>query len=147
MTLENIGASFPIPAPATIAICGSMTFIDEMEEIGEGLRHSGYEVHTPEREEEGVQWDDLDEAEALGLKRRFILDYFQVIAKSDCVLIANFEKRGIPGYIGANSLMEAACARAFGKKLFLLYPPGEQDCQLEILALIDGTLPELWSRV
>ena len=63
------------------------------------------------------------------------------------VLIANFNKNGNPGYIGASALMEAAFAYSLDKPLILLNYPGEQSCQLEILSIatriLHGNIDEL----
>jgi hypothetical protein len=68
-------------------------------------------------------------------------------------LHANFEKAGVAGYVGPNTLVEAAFARALGKPTAFLYFPGPQACRLEALAImatcLDGQaakLPQLWTR-
>lgn len=56
------------------------------------------------------------------------------------VVLANFDQNGIAGYVGANTLMEAAFARAFEIPLFLLQEPGPQSAQVELLAASTGCL-------
>ena len=48
---------------------------------------------------------------------------FNSIAESDAILLLNYPKNGIDGYVGASSLMEIGLAYHFRKKIFLLYPP------------------------
>lgn len=42
------------------------------------------------------------------------------MAKSDAILVLNYPKNGIRGYIGTSSLMEIGLAHYLGKKIFLL---------------------------
>ncbi|MEM7217212.1 MAG: hypothetical protein AAF515_02535 [Pseudomonadota bacterium] len=124
-----------MPSPKTICICGSMTFIDRMESLAAELQAAGYRVHTPVREEASLNWDALDDEQKQARKRAYVSGYLQTIRRSDLVLLANYEKHGIAGYIGPNSLMEAAFAYALDVPLAYLEPVGEQPCQLEALAM------------
>jgi hypothetical protein len=67
------------------------------------------------------------------------------------VLIANFPRAGVTGYVGPNALVEAAFGRAMGKPVAFPNRPGEQGCQLEALALmtvcLDGLATNLTSRL
>jgi len=128
------------PNARRVCICGSMAFIDDMEALAARLSATGFLVSTPEREESDLQLETLSLEAAVARKADFLNDYFDEIRRSDIVLIANFEKHGIPGYIGANSLMEAACAHELGKPVVYLFPVGEQSCQLEALAISTGVL-------
>jgi hypothetical protein len=47
------------------------------------------------------------------------MDY---IAESDAVLVLNYPKNGIKGYVGTSTLMEIGLAYYMGKKIFLLFP-------------------------
>lgn len=118
-----------------ICVCGSMAFIDEMEALASSLKKAGYWVDTPIREEEGADWSNLSEDEACDLKRSFIDAHLAKIRASDIVLIANYHKNGIDGYIGANSLMEAAFAYALNTPVVYLKPVGEQPCRLEAISI------------
>ncbi len=114
-----------------ISICGSMTFINDMEVLGARLIDAGYEVNTPAREEVKLDWSSMPDEESLKLKRIYIDGYLEKIRNSDLVLIANYPKDGIAGYIGANALMEAAFAYALGIPVVYLKRPGNQSCRLE----------------
>ncbi|MDQ0462893.1 hypothetical protein QO010_000641 [Caulobacter ginsengisoli] len=119
-----------------IAICGSMSFIDEMEAIAADLRAHVEAVFTPVREEGDLDWDSLPLEQAVDRKRGYLLGYLEQIRACDGVLIANFEKHGVAGYVGPNTLVEAAFAHAAGKPVAFLNPPGPQPARLEALAMM-----------
>ncbi|WP_417688493.1 hypothetical protein [Roseibium sp.] len=112
-----------------------MTFIDEMEALARTLVNAGYDVATPVREETTFDWAKASEAEAVARKAVYLTDYFEEIRRSDAVIIANYSKHGIGGYIGANTLMEAACGHVLAKPVYLMFSPGPQSCRLEALAV------------
>ncbi|MFK7804805.1 MAG: nucleoside 2-deoxyribosyltransferase [Anaerolineae bacterium] len=116
----------------TITICGSMAFIDEMEQLASELQSGGFETYTPQRSENDLNWDNLSAEEANKRKRGFIDEHLALIRQSDYLLIANYAKNGIKGYIGANTLMEIAFAYALNIPIFVLHPIGEQGCRLEV---------------
>jgi hypothetical protein len=45
---------------------------------------------------------------------------FDLVVKADAILVLNFPKNGINGYIGTSTLMELGIAHYFGKKIFIL---------------------------
>lgn len=130
-----------------ICICGSMSFIDEMEAMGAILLGKGHGVTTPEREERERRWETLPLDEAVRLKAGYVGGYLEVIRQTDLVLIANYDKSGVAGYVGANALVEAAFAFALGKPVVFLNAPGVQPCQLEALALMGACLGGDLSRL
>ena len=53
---------------------------------------------------------------------------FDQVAKSDGIVVLNYDKNGIKGYIGGATLMEIGLARHLNKKIFLLQdPPDEKE--------------------
>ena len=46
--------------------------------------------------------------------------YYNSIANTDAILVCNFEKNGVEGYIGGAVLMELGFAHVLNKKIFLL---------------------------
>eukprot|EP00903_Cladosiphon_okamuranus_P000850 g848.t1 len=111
-----------------------------MEDLAESLRREGFAVSTPVPDEAGVDWVLLSDSEAVALKKAYLSDYFDVIRQGDCVLVANYDKNGIAGYVGANTLMEAACGFALGKPVYLLHAIGAQPSSLELAAVSSGIL-------
>ncbi len=49
-----------------------------------------------------------------------ITTHFRKIDESDCILVTNYEKKGIPNYIGGNTFLEIGYAYGTGKKVFIL---------------------------
>ena len=127
-------------AETTITICGSMAFSEQMVQLRQALEQQEFRVFTPVDEEGTANYNSLSDREQAILKRQFIDSHLEKIKKSDAVLIANFAKRGIDGYIGANTLMEMAFAYAFHKQVIILYPVGEQQCKVEALGLQTANL-------
>lgn len=123
-----------------VAICGSMSFVDEMVAIATSLKSLGYEVFTPDLEEQDYDWSNLKDPELIKVKRAYIDRHLENIRHSDVVLIANFPKRGIIGYVGPNTLMEAAFAHAVGAPIIFLNDPSEQSGGIECVAISSGCL-------
>ena len=135
-----------------IAICGSMSFVDAMEDLSARLQTLGYTVEIPRRGEESIDWESPDRRKLGKLKQRFIDDHLGKIREADAVLIANYEKHGTPGYVGPNTLMEAAFGYALDIPVVLLFEPDDQPCALELIGIaslvLDGKiqkLADLWS--
>lgn len=125
-------------AQQVLSICGSMDFIDEMETIAAELTAAGWTVFTPQRAEAGFRWEDLSGEERLQRKKAYIDAHLANIRLSTAVLIANYPKNGTNGYIGANTLMEAAMAYTLGVPVYFLFPIGAQGCQLEAESIAEG---------
>lgn len=113
-----------------------MDFIDEMTRISEALRARGFCALTPIEEEQKIDYAGLSDTELAPIKNTFIVSHLEKIRGSDAILIVNLPKRDTTGYIGANTLMEAAFALALGKRIFVLHEVGEQPCRPEILGML-----------
>lgn len=76
-----------------------------------------------------------------------IKDHYKKIIQSNAILVANYEKKNIPGYIGGNTLMEMGFAYVNNKKIFLLNPMPNMPYSDEIKAMkplcIDGELKNI----
>jgi hypothetical protein len=103
-----------------VVLCGSMTFAREMDEIARRLHAAGVHAITP---------DDID----LAMEYRTQDDYVQFkrsvsrvhISKvrdprTLGILVVNYDKHGIPSYIGPNTFAEIAIAFADRKRIFVL---------------------------
>jgi hypothetical protein len=109
----------------TITICGSMQFSEEMLEVQKQMEEKGHTAYVADTTPEFVGKDAAaKEALVLEHKREAdpIRDHYKLIAKSDAILVLNYDKRGIANYIGGNTLMELGFAYVLRKKIFLLNP-------------------------
>lgn len=108
-----------------IAICGSMVFAEEMVTIKGELEKLGKEAYISEfaeghfgkteYEKEQLAIHDKNENDA-------IRKYWEIIKKSDAILVLNYDRKGIKNYIGGNTLMEIGFAHVLNKKIFLMNP-------------------------
>lgn len=133
-----------------IVICGSMQFAKEMLEAQKILEEMGHEGIVPldimECLENPELNMDFDHCIALDIDK----DGFQKVAESDAILVLNYPKNGIKGYIGGATLMEIGVARHFDKKIFILHQlPSEEELRyvLEIKVtkpiILDGNLEKI----
>ena len=115
----------------TIAICGSMQFHKEMGEMQDALRRRGFIVFVPgelDDIQKNESYMDTDEERITAkIEYDFIREHFRKIEQSDAILVLNYEKKGIPGYIGGNTFLEMGYAFGLGKKVYLLNDIPEMD--------------------
>ena len=112
-----------------IALCGSIEFAAGMSTTADTLETMGYETYRPIPLAEEI--DDNDPV----VRRSLILDYFECIDQSDAVLLYNVAKKGIAGYIGGNTLLEASHAFSRGVGVFALHPLPDMSYTPEIAAM------------
>jgi len=136
-----------------IAICGSMQFYKEMRNVKDGLIARGHTVLIPMEED----IDDVpvearpgvtdEEKISAKIEYDFIREHFFKIQKSEAVLILNYEKKGIPGYIGGNTFLEMGYAFGLGKKIFLMHPVPDMEYAVEMHAMkpivLDGDIGKI----
>ena len=111
-----------------IFICGSMHFSKEMLEAKKKLEEMGHISKVPCDTQEFVDnsemaTDNHEKNYKWCIDNDIIRKSFNSIAESDAVLLLNYPKNGLDGYVGASGLMEIALAYHLNKKIFLLYPP------------------------
>ncbi len=144
-----------------ITLCGSCKFTDEALSIKEKLEKMGHEVqiwpiklkndkgqpisvtdyykirHVASADEKWV-WDRKAEA---------VLEHFDKVVWADAILVANYEKNNVRGYIGGNTLMEMGLAFFLKKKIYLLNEIPEVSYKEEILGvkpiLLEGDLTKI----
>lgn len=122
-----------------ITICGSIAFYQEMERLKEELEAHGHAVLIPLLSAE-VQEIAGDKKVYLGkyieenggidafppehklwkMKESAIRDHYEKIDWAEAVLVANYEKRGIAGYIGGNTLIEMGVTFYLKKPIYIL---------------------------
>ena len=110
-----------------IMICGSMTFSKEMVEAKKKLESLGHTIALPcdidtHLQDEGFI-DDLEKDYLHCVENNVMKKCMDFIAESEAVLVLNYPKNGIDGYIGTSSLMEIGLAYYLGKRIFLLHEP------------------------
>ena len=131
-----------------ITICGSTAFIDEMEKLALALGNLGHTAKLPPSIVTTADGGKVHTRDYYQTKKSLpqdpafwlhhtnrIKDHFDKVEWSEAVLIANYDKNGIAGYIGGNTLMEMGVAFHLGKKIFLLHPIPEISYKEEILGL------------
>lgn len=128
-----------------------MQFHKEMADVRDKLVKRGISVNVP------GELDDIEKNESYmtsdeeritaKIEYDFIREHFRKIEQSDAVLILNYEKKGIPGYIGGNTFLEMGYAFGLGKKVYLLHPVPDMDYKTEMHAIqptvIDGDLSRI----
>lgn len=107
-----------------ITICGSLTFARKMLKTKKELEKLGHSVNLPPDTnmitEGRINHDDLDADYEHCLRNDILRKHFRQIEKSDAILVLNYDKKGVRGYIGTSSLMEVGLAYFLKKKIFLL---------------------------
>lgn len=107
-----------------IAVCGSMTFASLMIEAKNQLEQNGHICFIPEDAKEWAEGHIVERGFSEGAKRKIehnlIKNHFNLIEKSDAILVMNYDKRGIKNYIGGNSFLEIGFAHVLDKKIFFM---------------------------
>lgn len=137
----------------TITLCGSLTFNQEMLQLQEDLEAMGHMVDIPESANHNQSkewWADLeqnDRAEYVRFKQERIRGHFDKVVRDEAIVVANYPKKGIDGYIGANTLMEISLAFYKGKKIYFLFPNSQEFMTDEIEVfqpiILNGDLTKL----
>ncbi len=120
-----------------ITICGSMFFARDMLDVSEKLKSIGHNPIVPLSTEVYLK-KTVQKGDDVDLKRRLNVfsDHYNKIKKADAILVLNYDKNGIKGYIGANSFLEMGFAYVLNKKIFLLMEiPDQKYISDEVLAL------------
>jgi hypothetical protein len=110
-----------------ITICGSMHFAKEMLDAQKLLEELGHEAIVPLDTHDCVKDPSLNSNLEWGMNLNIDKDHFNKIESSEAILVLNYPKNNIDGYIGGSSLMEIAVARHLDKKIFILYDLPSED--------------------
>lgn len=113
-----------------IAICGSLDFAHEIRELADRLEARGFTVEIPPTARavlDGKASLEEIKAEKAGgtfsqraIKNDAIRRYWKIIQQTDAILVANYDKKGIVGYIGGNTFLEMGFAHVLDKPIYLL---------------------------
>jgi len=81
------------------------------------------------------------------LRNTRMIRHFDKVKRCDAILVANYEKKVIPEYIGIITLMKMAFAMYWNKKIFILNPTEDPSIQEEVDPMetiyIDGDLAKI----
>ena len=139
-----------------ITICGSIAFLDKMRALKDELEKSGHEVCIPWANTTDGKGNAISEEEYYKIRKSTdvkdinhwiwvrkseeMKGYCKKVAEAEAILVANFDKNNIPGYVGANTLMEMGLAHYLGKRIFLLNPIPEISYKEEIFGMRPVTI-------
>lgn len=144
-----------------ITICGSIAFQDEVLSVKEKLEKLGHEVKLWPLKLEGEKGQLIsakkyykirkiaadDEKWVWDRKAEAVLRHFNKVDWSDAILVANYDKNDVKGYIGGNTLMEIGLAFFLKKKIYLLNQIPELPYKEEILGvkpiILNGDLTKI----
>lgn len=116
-----------------------MQFHKEMATVRDLLLARGFTVFVPgelddiHKNESYMESDE--ERVTVKIEYDFIREHFKKIEAADAILILNYEKKGVPGYIGGNTFLEMGYAFGLGKLVYLLYPVPDMDYKTEMHAI------------
>jgi len=135
----------------TITICGSMQFHHEMAQIQYMLEEAGHMVLVPKDltilAQNETYMDTDEERITTKIEHDFIREHFKKIERSDAIVVLNYEKKSVPGYIGGNTFLEMGHAFGLDKKIYLLYSVPEMDYSVEMHSMqpviLNGDLQKL----
>lgn len=111
-----------------ITLCGSMYFAKEMMILKKKLEKLHHTVFIPCDiqkfiNEPNFTTDNHEENYKHAIESDVMRKHFNYIADSNAILVLNYPKNGINGYIGAAVLIEIGIAYHLNKRVFLLYSP------------------------
>jgi hypothetical protein len=132
-----------------ITLCGSIAFFDQMLLVQKHFESLGHEVKLPPTEIKDGEGKlipvakyyeirktaSVDETWVWDRKAEAIMNHFNKVAWADVVLVLNYDKKGVAGYVGGNTLLEMGIAFYLGKKIFLLNPIPELSYKEEIIGM------------
>ena len=132
-----------------LTICGSIAFIDEMVRVKTELEDLGHEVKIPSTDIKNKDGEYIPSKDFYQLKKNSsagddwmwkrvnenILRHFKKIEWSNAILVTNYDKNNISGYIGGNTLIECGIALYLEKNIFLLNNIPKMDYEEELRAM------------
>jgi len=120
--------------PRIIAVCASVSHYPHLPEIQKELKSLGYKAILPKTAKKMIKSDNFSvekhkvwykDKSLYKIKTSLIKAHLKEIEKCDAILVANYEKNGLVGYIGGNVLIEMAAAFIGKKPIFVLNPIDE----------------------
>lgn len=132
-----------------ITLCGSIAFYHKMLEVKAKLEKLGHRVELPPQKVPNDKGEMIPVQEYYAIRHTAepshawvwdrkaiaIREHFEKVVNADAILVLNYSKKSIDGYIGANTLLEMGLAFYLKKKIFLLNPIPQMQYTEEILGL------------
>lgn len=132
-----------------ITICGSIAFISEMNDCKTQLEAKGHTVLIPSFTAHDKDGSPIDQQEFYTLRKsgamdlgwfekeksRAIQEHFTKIEAADAILVTNYSKNNIEGYIGGNTLIEIGLAFYLKKNIYFLNPIPEIGYKEELIGM------------
>ena len=112
----------------TITICASVSHYKQVIPIEQELKKLGFKVLVPDILRTMQKNNNFDvnfyktwyeNKNDYSKKTKLMKAHFKKVLKGDAILIVNFEKRGMEGYIGGNVLMEITLAFHYKKPIYI----------------------------
>ncbi len=108
-----------------IGVIGSLQFVEQLFAVRDRLRDFGHDAFISSQAEPFLDKTQA-ERDTLNVSQKMeedaIREFWRLMQGADAVLAVNLEKRGIPGYVGGNTLLELGFAHVLGQKIFLWEP-------------------------
>ncbi len=111
-----------------ITICSSASHYKQVLKIEKAIKKLGFKVKIPKTANIMKKNNNFDVSfyktwfnnhNDYHKKTKLMTEHFKKVIASDAVLVTNFEKNGIPGYIGGNVLMEMVIAFHYKKPIYI----------------------------
>lgn len=118
-----------------ITICSSAAFFKQALEVEQQLKKLGFAVKLPYTANKMKESGDylvstykpwLNDPKKYARKTWLIKNHLQKVKSGDAVLVLNYEKNGVTGYIGGNTLIEAAIGFHYKKPIYILNPISDE---------------------
>lgn len=154
-----------IPRKPRVTICGSMAFAKEMEAAAEHLRREhgclvvvpslvgesrdGSRISLTEQIAQAGGWNAPLDHPVWEAKRAAIHEHLRWVSWCDTVLVWNPEKKSLPGYVGANTMIEMVFGAGwYSKQVALMNSlspgiPGLDEVMACSPKVLDGDLSRL----
>jgi len=136
-----------------ITLCSSATFFDKLYSIKKALEEKGHTILLPSMTDFHSLKGSEGESAFAKIHHNLIRGHFKKIKESDAIYVANYDKNGIKGYIGGNTLIEIGMA--FDRKIpiFLMNEipddeiPDGVNYREEIVAMEPIIIGQDWDRL
>ena len=124
----------------TITICCSASFYRQALDVQEKLQKRGFKVLVPLTANKMKRSGDFNvknyktwykNAADYTKKAKLMKGHFKKVIEGDAILVLNYEKKGMQGYIGGNGLMEMAIAFHYKKPIYILNPASKSSSLYE----------------